>query len=78
LWDDDANGREARTMRDQLDAGVHDGVALDEIELYGEMIIAASSSERPLTSDEIDKVLGVARAGREGERTTGAGGRSER
>lgn len=43
------------------DARVHDHVALDEIELYGELMIAASKSEGPLTEAEIDAVLGVRR-----------------
>jgi hypothetical protein len=63
-------------MGESLDARMHDGVALDEIEMYAEMIIAATSSERPLTSAEIDEVLGVAAPGAlERTRTTaGAGG----
>jgi hypothetical protein len=31
----------------------------DEIELYGELVVAASESERDLTLPQIDKVLGV-------------------
>lgn len=42
------------------DVRLHDLVAFDEIELYGELIIAASQSEGPLTQAEIDAVLGVA------------------
>jgi hypothetical protein len=34
-------------------------MVLDEIDLYGDLVIAASSSERPLSRDEIDRVLGV-------------------
>lgn len=49
--------------REGRDAGVHDRVALDEIELYGEVLSAVAASERPLTKDEIDLVLGVAREG---------------
>jgi hypothetical protein len=30
-----------------------------EIELVGDLVVAASASERPLTDEEIDKVLGV-------------------
>jgi hypothetical protein len=41
------------------DARVHDYVALDEIELYGELMIAASRSDGPLSMAEIDAVLGV-------------------
>lgn len=31
-----------------------------EIELYGEVVVAASESEGPLTLPEIDELLGVA------------------
>jgi hypothetical protein len=41
------------------DARVHDRVVLDEIELYGELIIAASHSDGPLSETEIDEILGV-------------------
>jgi hypothetical protein len=41
------------------DARVHDYVALDEIELYGELMIAASRSDGPLSTAEIDAVLGL-------------------
>ena len=41
------------------DLRVHDRVAMDEIELYGELIILASGSDGPLSQDEIDAVLGV-------------------
>ena len=43
------------------DARVQDPLVLDEIELYGELVIAASSSDRPLSRDEIDRVLGLRR-----------------
>lgn len=33
----------------------------DEIELVGDLVVAASSSEGPLSDDEIDQVLGVSR-----------------
>jgi hypothetical protein len=47
-------------------AGVHDHVALDEIELCGDLMIAASSSgEDRLTPDRIDEVLKVGRPGRD-------------
>lgn len=38
---------------------VQDGVALAEIELCTELIIAASRSDGPMTTEEIDTVLGV-------------------
>lgn len=43
-------------------AGVHDHVALDEIEMCGDLMIAASSSgEDRLTAARIDEVLKVSR-----------------
>jgi hypothetical protein len=41
------------------DTRLQDPMVLDEIELYGELVIAATSSERPLSQDEIDHVLGL-------------------
>lgn len=41
------------------DARLHDAVAAEEIELYGELVIAASAHDRALTTAEIDAVLGV-------------------
>ncbi|HTJ71592.1 MAG TPA: hypothetical protein VL551_28875 [Actinospica sp.] len=38
---------------------VHDRVALDEIELYAELIIAAERSEEPLSQEAIDRILGL-------------------
>jgi len=43
------------------DARLQDPQVLDEIELYGDLVIAASSSEEPLSRDEIDRVLGLNR-----------------
>lgn len=42
-------------------AGVHDDVALAEIELCGELMIAASASEERLSTAKIDEVLKVNR-----------------
>ncbi len=47
------------------DGRLQDPQALDEIELYGELVIAASASEQPLSPAEIDRVLGLRRAGAE-------------
>ncbi|KWX03080.1 hypothetical protein LI90_4130 [Carbonactinospora thermoautotrophica] len=47
------------------DLRVHDRVALDEIELYAELVIAASSSDGPLSQDEVDAILGVVPEGDE-------------
>ena len=41
------------------DARLQDGQALAEIELYGELVIAASSSDVPLRPEQIDRVLGL-------------------
>jgi hypothetical protein len=49
-------------MAEQVDLRVHDRVALDEIELYTEVLSAVAASDRPLTADELDRVLGVDRA----------------
>ncbi len=38
---------------------LNDADLLDEIEMYGELVIAASASGEPLRQDEIDRVLGV-------------------
>lgn len=38
-----------------------DGALQDEIELVGDLVVAASASEGPLSEDEIDEVLGVDR-----------------
>ena len=43
----------------KTDARVQDPLVLDEIELYGDLVIAASSSDEPLSQDQIDIVLGL-------------------
>lgn len=48
------------------EASVHDHVALHEIELYGEVLSAVAATERSLTQDEIDAVLGVESVSRPG------------
>ena len=52
-------------LRDDVDLRFHDRVALDEIELYAEVLSAVAASNRPLTSAEIDEVLGLRKAGAE-------------
>ena len=42
-----------------VDLRVHDRVALDEIELYAEVLSAVAASDRPLTGEELDRVLGL-------------------
>jgi len=38
---------------------LHDSVALEEIELYAEVLVAAAHTDRPLGPDELDRALGV-------------------
>jgi hypothetical protein len=53
-------------MRSDVDLRVPDLVALEEIELYAEVLSAVAAADRPLTTEEIDEVLGVRqRAGAE-------------
>ena len=50
---------EVSTIPRQLDLRVHDRVALDEIELYAEVLSAVAASDRPLTAAELDRALGI-------------------
>ena len=50
---------EVSTIPKQLDLRVHDDVAFEEIELYAEVLTAVAASEGPLSSTELDAVLGV-------------------
>jgi hypothetical protein len=49
-------------VHDDVDLRFHDVVALEEIELYSEVLSAVAAADRPLTTEEIDQVLGL-RAG---------------
>ena len=40
-------------------APLHDHVALDEIELYAEVLIAVAHADRRLAREELDRVLGL-------------------
>lgn len=44
---------------DHPQTAVHDHVALEEIELYGEVLSAVAGANHPLSQPEIDAVLGV-------------------
>ena len=46
-------------MRDDVDLRFHDVVALEEIELYAEVLSAVAAAAGPLTTEEIDEVLGL-------------------
>ena len=50
---------EVSTIPRQLDLRVHDRVALDEIELYAEVLSAVAATDRPLTDAELDEALGI-------------------
>ena len=50
---------EVSTIPRQLDLRVHDRDALDEIELYAEVLTAVAAADRPLTPAELDQVLGI-------------------
>ena len=54
-----AGSTEVSTIPRQVDLRVHDDVALDEIELYAEVLTAVAASDGPLSSTELDAVLGV-------------------
>jgi hypothetical protein len=55
---------EVGAVREHLDLRVPDRVALDEIELYAEVLSAVAVSDRPLTAEELDTVLGIASVSR--------------
>jgi hypothetical protein len=57
-------------MKDRLNVHLHDGELLAEIDLVGELMIAAAGSDEPLGDDTIDEVLGV---GPDGASTTATG-----
>ena len=46
-------------MPEHVDLRVHDRVALDEIDLYAEVLGAVAASDGPLSREELDEVLGV-------------------
>jgi hypothetical protein len=46
-------------MKDRLNVHLHDGELLAEIDLVGELMIAAAESDAPLRDETIDEVLGV-------------------
>jgi hypothetical protein len=50
---------EVGAVREHLDFRVPDRVALDEIELYAEVLSAVAVCDRPLTAQELDEVLGI-------------------
>ncbi len=52
------------TNEPRAGADLTDDALQDEIELVGDLVVAASASEEPLTEDEIDAALGIQRGHR--------------
>jgi len=51
---------EVWALRDDVNLRFHDRVALEEIELYADVLSAVAVADGPLTSVELDEVLGIA------------------
>ena len=51
--------KEVNTIPMQVDLRVHDDVALDEIELYTDVLAAVAASDGPLPQNELDAALGL-------------------
>ena len=49
-------------MQDQFDITLEDSDLLGEVELTTDLIIAATESDLPLSTDEIDRLLGIAQS----------------
>ena len=51
---------EERALHDQFDVTLEDSDLLGEVELTTNLIIAATESDQPLSTAEIDRILGLA------------------
>ena len=51
---------EEPALQDQFDVTLEDLDLLGEVELTTDLIIAATESDQPLSTDEIDQILGIA------------------
>ena len=49
------------TNEPRAGADLTDDALQDEIELVGDLVVAATASDEPLTEDEIDRALGIKR-----------------
>ena len=49
------------TKEPRAGADLTDDALQDEIELVGDLVVAATASDEPLTEDEIDRALGIER-----------------
>jgi hypothetical protein len=47
------------TSGDALDVSLHDGVLAEELELTAHLMVAANESDRALSREELDRLLGV-------------------
>ena len=54
---------EVNTVPMQVDLRVHDNVALDEIELYTDVLAAVAAADGPLRQTELDAALGLRTCG---------------
>ncbi len=52
----DVQQREEPAARDEA---FHDQATMDEIDLYTELLIAAGTSDSPLSASELDRILGL-------------------
>jgi hypothetical protein len=50
---------EGDAVHDQFDVTLEDSDLLGEVELTTNLIIAATESDQPLSTDEIDRILGI-------------------
>lgn len=64
-------------VSDQFDVEVHDAEALAEIELLANLIVATSEHPGRVPLERIDQILGVRRAGDEGDQGQPAAGDTE-
>ena len=58
-----ARPKEVNTIPMQVDLRVHDNVALDEIELYTDVLAAVAAADGPLPQSELDAALGLRACG---------------
>jgi hypothetical protein len=53
------SAQEVSTIPRQVDLRVHDLDALNEIELYTDVLTAVAAADRPLTPAELDQARGI-------------------
>jgi hypothetical protein len=60
-------GKELVVPDDQFDFDLDDADLLEEVELVSDLMVAATEVDRPMTSEQIDKVLGIVPEPRAGD-----------